>query len=197
MYASSEKKIDILNDHYKDTFSHLVSYRKQRDRLLIYLLVVTVILLLCPLFPKEINSAILKMASQKIEIKKIEPILVYLLLAISAFILLFRYFQLKALIEKQHYYLELLEAELASLYLNGIPFTRESNFSVKENRNLCIWSHKPYDLSFYLLFTFGAVLSLTLILRHFGFSFTGLVSFIGGIISAFYWNLKKTSKKDR
>jgi hypothetical protein len=28
MYASSEKKIDILNDHYKDTFSHLVSYRK-------------------------------------------------------------------------------------------------------------------------------------------------------------------------
>ena len=38
MYASSEKKLDILNDHYKDTFSHLVSYRKQGDRLLIDLL---------------------------------------------------------------------------------------------------------------------------------------------------------------
>ena len=197
MYASSEKKIDILNDHYKDTFSHLVSYRKQRDRLIIYLLVVTVILLLCPLFPKEINSAILKIASQKIGLEKIEPILVYLLLVISAFILLFRYSQLKALITNQHCYLELLEAELASLYLNGIPFTRESNFSVKENRNLCIWSHKPYDLSFYLLFTFGAVLCLTLILRHFGFSFTGFVAFIGGMISAFYWNLKRPPKKDR
>ena len=35
MYASSQKKIDILHDHYKDTFSHLVNYRKQRDRLLL------------------------------------------------------------------------------------------------------------------------------------------------------------------
>ena len=50
MYSSSEKKIDILNDHYKDTFSHLVSYRKQRDRLLLYLTVVMMIMFLYQFF---------------------------------------------------------------------------------------------------------------------------------------------------
>lgn len=197
MYASSEKKIDILNDHYKDTFSHLVSYRKQRDRLLLYLLVVVVILFLYSLFPTETNSAILKMVSNKIALEKIEPIFVCALLVISGFIMMFRYFQLRALIEKQYYYLELLEAELAPLYLNSVAFTRESNFSVKENRNLCIWSHKLYDLSFYVLFTFSAALCVTLILRHFGYNLTVPIFYIGGFIASLYWNLKQPPKKDR
>ena len=58
MYASGEKKIDILNDHYKDTFSHLVGYRKQRDRLLLYLLGVVVIMLVYEIFPQQTASAV-------------------------------------------------------------------------------------------------------------------------------------------
>lgn len=33
MNVSDDKKAEMLNDHYKDTFAHLVAYRKQRDRL--------------------------------------------------------------------------------------------------------------------------------------------------------------------
>ena len=58
MYSSSEKKLEILNDHYKDTFSHLVSYRKQRDRLLLYLLAGVGLMFLYQLFPEETTTAI-------------------------------------------------------------------------------------------------------------------------------------------
>ena len=69
MYASSEKMIDILNDHYKDTFSHLVIYRKQRDRVLVYLLGKVVIMLVYEMFPQQITSAVSEVVSKKIGVK--------------------------------------------------------------------------------------------------------------------------------
>ena len=178
MYSSSEKKLDILNDHYKDTFSHLVSYRKQRDRLLLYLLATVVIMFLLKLFPDEMTNTISGIASERIDMQIVEsivPILLDILPIMCAIFLAFRYWQIWNLIENQYDYLEKLETELASLFPSGVPFTRESNFSYKDNRNLSIWSHKVYNLSFTTLFGILILLDAIPDIALFGFSWWSLI----------------------
>ena len=153
MYASSEKKLDILNDHYKDTFSHLVNYRKQRDRLLLYLLGVVTILFLYQFFPDEVIDVIFKAVSAKLEVdivlSSIEKIMLIIIpLIVFLVILSRRYWQVWNLIESQYDYLEKLETELASLYASGVPFTRESKFSFK-GQHISLWNHGFYNQIFY------------------------------------------------
>ena len=196
MYASSEKKIDILNDHYKDTFSHLVGYRKQRDRMLLFLTVVLTIMFLYQLYPEKTTSAISDAVTKKIGIGKLDSLLVYVLLSIISWLLSFRYFQLRELIDEQYQYLQKLEEDLSSLFPSGVPFTRESNFSVQENRNLSLWSHYPYNRFFHILFTFWTALSATFTLRHYGYSQIWLITFIAWIIHYLYLAGFKTILKN-
>ena len=193
MYSSGEKKIDILNDHYKDTFSHLVGYRKQRDRLLLYLLALVVIMWLYDLFPEEMSNTVSEIISEKTGVTKVESIISNVLKELPmlcAVFLAFRYWQTWHLIESQYDYLEKLETELASLFSSGIPFTRESNFSYKKNRNLSIWSHKPYNLSFTLLFYGLFLLRLTSDYRLHGFSWGWLIPCIIWIILFLFWHFR-------
>ncbi len=193
MYSSSEKKLEILNDHYKDTFSHLVGYRKQRDRLLLYLLALVVIMWLYDLFPEEMSNTVSEIISEKTGVTKVESIISNVLKELPmlcAVFLAFRYWQTWHLIESQYDYLEKLETELASLFSSGIPFTRESNFSYKKNRNLSIWSHKPYNLSFTLLFYGLFLLRLTSDYRLHGFSWGWLISCIIWIILFLFWHFR-------
>ena len=191
MYASSEKKLDILNDHYKDTFSHLVSYRKQRDRLLLYLLVVVAVMYLYELFPDKTTIAISEVFSKKIGVKIVDSIVSFLLQTLPLIFVTFlglRYWQVWHLIESQYDYFEKLEKDLASLFPSGVPFTRESNFSNKENRNLSIWSHKIYNQIFTILLYGLAFLGMMSEFRLNGFSWGWLIHFIIWIIFFLFWH---------
>ena len=174
MYASSQKKIDILHDHYKDTFSHLVSYRKQRDRLLLYQVGVVTILLLYQFLPYETIDIIFSVVSQKTELEINLNFLDRLLLIFTPVIVLLlvisrRYWQVWHLIDSQYDYLEKLENELASLYTSRIPFTRESKFAYK-GQDRSIWSNEYYNQIFYATFKFVfPLLGATFGIRHFGF----------------------------
>ena len=190
MYSSSDKKLDILNDHYKDTFSHLVSYRKQRDRLLLYLLGVVMILLLYQLFPDKTVDIISTVASDKADVdlnlSDIDKILLVMIpVLIFYFIIARRYWQVWNLIEQQYNYLEKIEIELASLYASGIPFTRESKFSYK-GKNLSMWSNEHYNRIFYAICSFVIpALGATFALRHSDFSWRILVITIIAVIIFF------------
>ena len=193
MYSSSEKKLEILNDHYKDTFSHLVSYRKQRDRLLLYLVALVAIMWLYDLFPDEVSNLILEITSERIGVNGVESIVSYLLDSLPLMcvvFLAFRYWQIWHLIESQYDYLEKLETDLASLFPSGIPFTRESNFSYKTNRNLSIWSHRIYNLSFTILFYGLFLFRVTSDYRLHGFSWGRLVYCIVWIALLLFWHFR-------
>ena len=199
MFPSSDKKLEMLNDHYKDTFSHLVAYRKQRDRLLLYLLGLVTMLVLYQLFPREITDGILKIVSKKIGVDIIldplqRTLLVYMPPLLFCFILAHRYWQIWNLIDSQYDYLEELETELASLFASGIPFTRESNFSHK-NQNVSIWSHEFYNWCFRVIFSIILpFLGWTFGLRHYGFNWKWLVFLI--VLIIFYGHLKRVLKKN-
>ena len=182
MYASSEKKIDILNDHYKDTFSHLVSYRKQCDRVLLYLLGIAAVAALYLIFPDGMIDVVFKAISKKIGIEVVlHRISKMLLLLVPVMVLLVilshRYRQVRDLIESQYDYLAKLEEELASLYTSGIPFTRESKFSLK-GQDYSLWNNRFYDRCFFLLLFILLVLCGTYALRRFGLSWSWFVGYI-------------------
>ena len=65
MDISEDKKLEVLNDHYKDTFSHIRSYLKQRDRFFAYLLLVLVIMFLQVVSPGESDAVISKLIAEK------------------------------------------------------------------------------------------------------------------------------------
>ena len=200
MYSSSEKKLEILNDHYKDTFSHLVSYRKQRDRVLVYLLGIVVIMLVYEMFPQQITSAVSEVVSKKIGVDIVDSIASFLvdqLPLMFAGLLSFRYFQLRALIERQYSYLQELEGELASLFYSGVPYTRESNFSLRENPNLSLWSHKPYNLFFSFIFAFLVVLSWASGIVRDGFSWFSVISIIVPIGIILYLEFRSKNDKEK
>ena len=174
MYSSSEKKLEILNDHYKDTFSQLVIYRKQRDRLLLYALAGVTLLLLYQFFPYLTIDVIFDVASKKLDVAmdldSIDKILIVMTpIIVFFFVVSHRYWQIWNLIESQYDYLEKLEQELASLYASGIPFTRESKFSNK-GKALSIWNSDYYNGVFRTILKFVLpALGVTFGIRHFGF----------------------------
>ena len=181
-----------------DTFSHLVSYRKQRDRLLVYLSGVVLVMYLHEIFPQQITTLFSQIVSEKIGVDLFGSIVTFLvdqMPLMFAGILSYRYFQLRALIERQYSYLEALEEELATLFPSGIPYTRESDFSLRENENLSIWSHKPYNLFFSFIFAFLVVLSwVSGFVRH-GFSWFRVVIIIVLIAIFLYLHFRPQHKK--
>lgn len=196
MYASSEKKLDILNDHYKDTFSHLVSYRKQRDRLLVYLSVIVGIMFLYQFFPDKTATTISEIISEKTEIALDSDISLVILFSLSPLFIILgrRYWQVWNLIESQYDYLEKLETELASLFSSGVPFTRESNFSFK-GQSLSMWNHRFYNLCYRSLCFSLVCLGATYGLRRYGFSWTSLIICIWGITLFIIWNFEITWRR--
>ena len=200
MYASSEKKLDILNDHYKDTFSHLVSYRKQRDRLLLYQLGVVSLQFLYQFLPNETTDIILKVVLKKIGVDDIVlPSVVGILLVWTPPTLFFlilgrRYWQVWNLIENQYNYLQKLEEELSPLFASGVSFTHEGNFSFK-NEELSIWSHRFYNLCFRSLCFIMVMLGATFVLRHHGPSWQAFTACIVLIIVFIFQNYEITWEK--
>ena len=191
MFASNDKKLEILNDHYKDTFSHLIRYRKQRDRLMLCLLVVLVIMYTVQLFPDEATESFSKMLTKKVGVQI--PLSILHALAIPYiffFIISHRYWQLWNLIERQHDYVQELEKELSSLFLSGVPYTRETNFAFKDDVNLSTWSHGIYNHVFNVIVSIWMFLSATFILRYYGFNWDSLIPYTFAALSYIFVRLK-------
>lgn len=181
MFASNDKKLEILNDHYKDTFSHLIRYRKQRDRLMLVMLTVLAIMVVSQFFPDQTSKSVSEVISTKIGIDFALHFVYMLILPWIVFIILsYRYWQLWNLIERQYDYVQQLEKELSSLFLSGVPFTRESGYSFARNDNLSIWSHRIYNYAFHFAWMFWVSLSITFGFRHYGFSWTWLIGNLMG-----------------
>lgn len=150
-------KLEILNDHYKDTFSYQRDYLKRRDRLSLYLLITLMFMFIELLSTSETETIILKLISKYLgNDLSLETSLVRCLIWFFLFGLVVRYCQSVVLIERQYAYLHKLEKELRSFFSTEIPFTREGKSYLRNYPIVSQWSHILYTWVFpivLLLFT--------------------------------------------
>ena len=124
-------KLDILNDHYKDTFSHQQGYLKRRDRFSLYLFLVLVIMFLEVVSPSGTETVISKLTSKYLDGVSLETSFVRCLMWLFLFGLVVRYYQTVVSVERQYAYLHKLEREITTFFSSEIPFTREGKSYLK------------------------------------------------------------------
>lgn len=155
MSVSHDKKFEILNDHYKDTFGHAVSYRKQRDRLFLYLLLVLAIMFLQVSSPDKSHALILGLLSKTLgEDIVLGASFIMGLVWFFLLSLVLKYFQIVVLIERHYAYIHKLEKELTRNFSSGIPFTREGKSYLKNYPKLSDWADMLYVWVFPALLLF-------------------------------------------
>ena len=207
MTITHDKKFEILNDHYKDTFTHTVSYRKQRDRIFLYLLLVFAIMFLQVAAPDKSDAVISKLISTKmgegiiLDASFIGGLVWFILLS-----LVVKYFQAVVLIERQYAYLHRLEKEISSYFSSGIPFTREGKSYLKDYPKLSDWADILYVWVFPVLLLFCNSLKIVIEFPDDGQpSFVWVISLVfclmiwvtSVLYLLFRFNLKKAHKKNR
>lgn len=112
----SDQKLQVLHDHYKDTFSLQREYLKFRDRLFIYVLTVVAIMVVFMIIPTESSSVLANIAKEKLGSEftfnqnAINTVIWFVTLC-----LVLRYYQINIVVEKQYQYLHKIEPILNQL----------------------------------------------------------------------------------
>jgi len=122
---SEDAKFNILYDHYKDTFAQIKDHIKVRDRVFIYVLILTTIILFQVFAPSESSPLISEFITSKLELSK--PLEITFIDTILLFILLVcvvRYFQQVVIIERLYKYIHILEKKI-NCYFDKNVITRE------------------------------------------------------------------------
>jgi hypothetical protein len=98
-----EKELEIYYDHYKDSFSYVLLYLKQRDKYFFYSVIVLSLLFLNSFLPNDFEILSKSLIEKKIGLNEfsnfrlIDSILLFSVLSIAI-----KYFQINLLIERQY-----------------------------------------------------------------------------------------------
>lgn len=145
---SDDTMLDILYDHYKDSFGHLQRYLRQRDRVFVIVLVTMVLILFQVSLPSEASKLFSTFLSKQLELST--PLNLPFLTTIIwfvLFVLVVRYFQTVVLIEKQYDYIHALEKRLESRCGAG-TFTREGKSYLSGTTLFSKWASGLYTITF-------------------------------------------------
>ncbi len=128
-------EIEIYYDHYKDTFTYLREYLKQRDKYFMYCVILLTLVFINSMLPIDFEIATKDFIKNKVGLEKfnnlkvINSLLLFILLS-----MVIKYFQINVLIERQYKYLHHIEKKLSKnlkefnifregkSYLNNYPF---------------------------------------------------------------------------
>ena len=175
MTLSEDKKAEILNNHYRDTCTRIESYRKRRNRLALYIGIVIGIMYLMLFHPENIINIIASALKNKTGIDlentssifhKLSPdlapeMLIYPLIYMIILFITVIYKHYTTAIDKQYDYIQIIESKLNSYFSESSLFTRETNFSSRENPTFSMWSNDFCDKL--LKYSFNFLLPLIII----------------------------------
>lgn len=143
--------LQVLSDHYKDSFDHLLEHRRTRDRIFLFLLFVMAGMLFQLFSPAGATQAISDLAAEKLGLSSpidssfIASILWFALLALTV-----RYYQAVIVLERQYDYIHILEGELSPRY-GGRAFTREGRSYLSHYPLFSKWASFLYTIAFPIL----------------------------------------------
>lgn len=164
-----DSKLQLLHDHYKETFAHIQDYLKLRDRLFFFILIVITIMLFQIYSPSESGEAVSQFICKKIELKS--PIDITFISSIVWFSLLslaIRYFQAVVHIERQYTYIHHIEKLLSVQYDNKV-FTREGKSYLKNYPAFSCWAWILYTIIFPALLLIVVIVKIICDIRLAGY----------------------------
>jgi len=128
MAATDDTKLEILHDHYKESFSYIREWEEKRDRLFMFVIAMIGILFLeiqySDLFSGILGSIKLEFVELNISLM---PISVFLSITWTyLFTIVLRYCQHSILIERQYDYLHSLESKISKFFGGRDIYCRES-----------------------------------------------------------------------
>jgi hypothetical protein len=157
---TEDAKLQILHDHYKDTFSLLREYTRSRGRVLLFILVVVTLMLFQVASPKDAEIAMSEFVVKRLDLKSpIDISFVGSVIWFSLLCLAIRYFQTVVLIERQYRYIHRLEDQLSPTY-DGKAFTREGKSYLSNYPLFSSWADKLYKIVFPALLLFVVAIKM-------------------------------------
>lgn len=143
-----EKELEIYYDHYKDSFSYLRQYLKQRDKYFMYCVILLSLVFFNSILPIDFEILSKGIIENKIGIKEFDNLkLINSLLLFSLLSILIRYYQVNILIERQYSYLHHVEKKL-SFKLKEFNIFREGKAYLNQYPIFGIIIHRVYTIGF-------------------------------------------------
>jgi len=146
--SSDDVKLEILAEHYKDTFFHIQEYLKLRDRLFLLILIVATLMLFQIYSPAESGETFSQLIIKKLELKSsIDITFIGSIIWFALLSLVVRYFQTVVHIERQYAYIHQLEKIISTEYGSKV-FTREGKSYLKDYPLFSSWAWILYTIVF-------------------------------------------------
>lgn len=134
MAIDDNTKLEVLNDHYKESFSHIREREKQRDRLFAIIIAFVGILFLEIQYSDIFSNILGNIKLEFVELNvSIMPISVFLSITWTyLFIVVLKYCQSSILIERQYDYLHKLEKKISDVFEDQNIYCREGKAYLDE-----------------------------------------------------------------
>jgi hypothetical protein len=143
------EKLNILYDHYKETFSLISISNKLRDKLFIYLLIALSFMFLQINSVKEINDIGLKLAEKYLGVSlSLSPEFISGMFWFITLSLVIKYAQTLVYIEKQYDYIHKLESTIDNEIGNNKVFSREGFSYLNNYPKFSTWVWIIYTIVF-------------------------------------------------
>lgn len=140
-----DTKLQILYDHYKDTFGRIKEYEDRRDRFLFLSLLVASLTYFQASSPKESKSVLAQILSSKLGVTSSGEVSVFIgsIIWFALFILIMQYFQAITHITRQYRYHETVESQISDYYSKN-AFIREGAAYHSEKTFFSGWTKHVY-----------------------------------------------------
>jgi len=118
MVMGNDTKLEILHDHYKESFSYIREREEKRDRLFVFVIAVIGVLFLEIQYSDVFSNILGGVKLEFVELNiSIMPISVFLSVTWTyLFVILLRYCQCSILVERQYNYLSYLEGKISKFF---------------------------------------------------------------------------------
>ena len=158
--ATEDSKLEVLHDHYKDTFTILQGHLQLRDRIFVFTLLAVTVILFQIFSPEGSGQAISQFVMSKLGLNSpIDTSFLGTIIWFATLALVVRYFQTVVYIERQYDYVHQLEEYLNRAYGSKI-FTREGKFYLSRYPTFSRWTAFLYGVIFPALLCMVVVMKI-------------------------------------
>ena len=163
MPLSDDAKLQVLHDHYKDTFSYTRDHIKSRDRFFLYALIILTFQFFQISSPADSSQALTSFIEKTIGFKlSIDEGFIGSLLWFGLLSVVVRYFQTTVTVERQYDYVHRLEDVLSSLSGGDRLISREGHAYLTERPVFIQWMQIVYTWAFPGLLLATTVIKITI-----------------------------------